>query len=69
MEFHDADLRTVLLELAEGAGVSIVIAGDVSGSVTCILEDVSWLDALHAVAETAGYVVVHEGSRRRIVPR
>jgi type II secretory pathway component HofQ len=64
MEFHDADLKTVLLALAEEAGVSIVLPGDLRGTVTCILDDVSWLDALHAVAETAGYVVVHEWPRR-----
>ena len=64
LELHDADLKTVLLALAEQAGVSIVLPGDIDGTVTCVLEDVSCLEALHAVAATAGYVVVHEGLRR-----
>jgi len=63
LEFHDADVKTVLLALAQEAGANIVLPSDLQGRVTLILHDVSWLEALHAVAEISGHVVVHEGPR------
>ena len=63
LEFHDADVKTVLLALAREAGANIVLPSDIDGKVTLILHDVSWLEALHAVAEVSGHVVVREGAR------
>ena len=63
LEFHDADVKTVLLALAQEAGANIVLPSDLEGRVTLILHDVSWLEALHVVAEVSGHVVVHEGPR------
>jgi type II secretory pathway component HofQ len=62
LELHDADVRTALLAIAAQAGVSIVIPEDVRGKVSLSLVDVSWMDALEAVASCSGHVLVRGGS-------
>lgn len=49
LKFKDADLRDVVLYLAEFAGLNVVFDPDVRGSVTTSLEDVPWDQALDIV--------------------
>ena len=62
VEFHDADVRVVLMLLAKQAGANIVLPADITGKVSLSLRDVPWREAFEAVARTAGYVVVYEES-------
>lgn len=60
MEFADADIRLVLDLLARQAGVNIVMASDVSGTVSLNLRNVHWWRALETIVKTAGYVAVRD---------
>lgn len=53
----NAPVRELLPELAAAAGVSIVMAPDVTGRVTVSLHDVPAMDALRAVIDQAGLTV------------
>jgi type II secretory pathway component GspD/PulD (secretin) len=67
LQFTDANVRTVLLLLANHAGANIILGPDVTGTVTLDVRDVDYLAALKAVVETAGqgrYVVVGTGGER-----
>ena len=68
LEFHEAELRTVLLLLAKQSGANIVISEEIEGKVTVGLRDVPWDKALEVLAKTAGYVVVYEGKERLAGP-
>jgi type II secretory pathway component GspD/PulD (secretin) len=60
MEFADADIRVVLDLLARQAGKNIVIAKDVTGTVSLNLRNVHWWRALETIVKTADYAVVKE---------
>lgn len=60
MEFADADIRVVLDLLARQAGRNIVMASDVTGTVSLNLRNVHWWRALETIVKTAGYVAVRE---------
>lgn len=54
---HDADLRALLVALAEAAGVDLVVGPAVQGRVTVHLEDVAARDALDALIEESGHMI------------
>lgn len=65
MQCQDANVRTVLMQLAEYAGANIILASDVQGTITMDLRDVDYKAAMHAVVKTiAGgkFTIVNERS-------
>lgn len=50
-----ADIRSVLLTVAEQVGLGIVIDPDVTGAVTLAVEEIALRDALDAIISPAGY--------------
>jgi type IV pilus secretin PilQ/predicted competence protein len=60
VQFQSADIRSVLTFLADYGGVNVVIAPDVSGTVTIKLRDVMWRTAMDIIGRTYGLAVVDE---------
>jgi type IV pilus secretin PilQ/predicted competence protein len=68
MRFKDADLRDVVLYLAEQASLNVVFDSDVRGVVTCDLRDVPWDQALDIVLKQNKMGKTIEGNVLRIAP-
>ena len=54
VDFHDADIRSVLLAFSEFSGVSIIASKNVSGRVTARITDVPWDQALYSLLGSNG---------------
>lgn len=54
VDFHDADIRTVLLAFSEFSGVSIIASMNVSGKVTARITDQPWDKALYSLLRNNG---------------
>lgn len=72
--YRDVPIRTALLDVGSRAGVSIVVSGGVTGTVSATLHDANLDQALHALLKQGGYryeregsVVIVLGARRRTV--
>lgn len=52
---RDADVRTVLLTIAEQAGLNLVVDHDVAGTVSVEVQDIPVIDALDAIISQAGF--------------
>ena len=57
VDFHDADIRSVLLAFSEFSGVSIVASKNVSGRITARIADQPWDQALYSLLESNGLAV------------
>jgi type IV pilus assembly protein PilQ len=68
LRFKDADLRDVVLFLADFAGLNVVFDSDVRGAVTCDLRDVPWDQALDIVLKQNKMGKTIEGNVLRIAP-
>jgi type IV pilus secretin PilQ/predicted competence protein len=68
LKFKDADLRDVVLYLAEFANLNVVFDSDVRGTVTCNLQDVPWDQALDIVLKQNKMGKTIEGNVLRIAP-
>jgi len=68
LKFKDADLRDVVLYLAEFASLNVVFDSDVRGVVTCNLQDVPWDQALDIVLKQNKMGRSIEGNVLRIAP-
>ncbi|HVP90098.1 MAG TPA: type IV pilus secretin PilQ [Terriglobales bacterium] len=68
LKFKDADLRDVVLYLAEFASLNVVFDSDVRGTVTCNLQDVPWDQALDIVLKQNKMGKSIEGNVLRIAP-
>jgi type IV pilus secretin PilQ/predicted competence protein len=68
LKFKDADLRDVVLYLAEFAGLNVVFDSDVRGTVTVNLQDVPWDQALDVVLKLNKMGRIVEGNLLRIAP-
>jgi len=68
MRFKDADLRDVVLYLADFADLNVVFDPDVRGVVTVDLRDVPWDQALDIVLRTNKMGKTIEGNVLRIAP-
>jgi type IV pilus assembly protein PilQ len=68
LKFKDADLRDVVLYLAEFASLNVVFDSDVRGVVTCNLQDVPWDQALDIVLKQNKMGKTIEGNVLRIAP-
>ncbi|MGB7293573.1 MAG: type IV pilus secretin PilQ [Thermodesulfobacteriota bacterium] len=67
-DFKDADIRDVFRILADISGFNIIIANNVTGTVTLKLSDVPWDQALDVVLEDAGLGAIVEGNVMKIAP-
>ena len=54
MQFQKIDLRAALQLLADFSGVNLVLADNVSGSLSLRLQDVPWDQALHTILQSKG---------------
>jgi type IV pilus assembly protein PilQ len=68
LKFKDADLRDVVLYLAEFADLNVVFDPEVRGSVTCDLQAVPWDQALDIVLRYNRMGKTIEGNVLRIAP-
>lgn len=60
LQFQSADVRSVLTFLSDYGGVNVVVAPEVSGTVTIKLTDVEWRTAMDIIGRTYGLAVVDE---------
>lgn len=67
-DFKDADIRDVFRILADISGFNIIIANNVTGTVTLKLSDVPWDQALDVILEDAGLGAIVEGNVMKIAP-
>jgi len=66
--FSDEDIRAIIDTIAKVSGANIVIAPQVSGTLSVHFNGVPWREALEVVAKTRGYTVVEErGNVLRVV--
>ncbi len=68
LKMKDADLRDVILYLAEFAGLNVVFDPDVRGAVTVNLQDVPWDQALELLLKQNKMGQTIEGNILRIAP-
>ncbi len=61
LSFQDTDIRKVLDTISRIAGINIIIAPEVRGTVTLKLKGVPWRAALDASVRALGYTVIEEG--------
>ena len=54
VDFHDADIRSVLLAFSEFSGVSIIASKNVAGKITARIADAPWDRALYSLLESNG---------------
>ena len=67
-DFKDADIRDVLRIIADISGFNMIIARNVSGTVTLKLTNVPWDQALDVILEDAGLGAFIEGNVMRVAP-
>lgn len=60
MDLKNAPIEEVIRTIAKLAGVNIIIATEVKGTVTLTLSEVPWLNALESIAKTSGFALVKE---------
>jgi len=60
LQFQSADIRSVLSFLADYGGVNVVVAPEVTGTVTIKLRDVKWRSAMDIIARTYDLAVVDD---------
>ena len=68
LDVHGADVRDVLRLLAETGGVNILTSGEVQGTVTTRLRDVSWEQALAAILTLTGLAQERQGNVILVAP-
>ena len=62
LEFENTDITEVIATIAKAAGMNIVTAPEVQGTITMRLRDVPARKALEAAVETLGYAVTEDGA-------
>lgn len=60
LQFQAADIKSVLTFLADYGGINVVIAPNVTGTVTIKLKDVQWRTAMDIIGRTYGLAIVDE---------
>ena len=60
MDLKNAPLDVVIREIAKPAGVNIIMTDEIKGTVTMMLNDVPWLEALEHIIKTTGFSLVQE---------
>jgi type IV pilus assembly protein PilQ len=59
--FDNAELTDVIDTIAKLSGANVVVAPEVSGTLSLRLTDVPWRDALDVAVKTLGFVIVEDG--------
>ncbi|MEQ9617931.1 MAG: type IV pilus secretin PilQ [Deltaproteobacteria bacterium] len=67
-DFKDADIRDVLRIIADISGFNMIIARNVTGTVTLKLTNIPWDQALDVILEDAGLGAFLDGNVMRIAP-
>lgn len=67
-DFKDADIRDVLRIIADISGFNMIIARNVTGTVTLKLTNIPWDQALDVILEDAGLGAYLDGNVMRIAP-
>src|SRR3989338_7473798 len=67
VNFKGADIRTVLSYISEVAGIDIVAAPDVKGTIDLKLTDKPWKTALDIIVRNYGFAYEREGDIIRVV--
>jgi type II secretory pathway component HofQ len=67
LNLTEVDIHDFLRFAHEVGGMNIVVAPDVRGRVTALLDDVPWEQAFDAVLKTNGLIGLREGSVLRVV--
>lgn len=62
LQFQSADINSVLTFLSDYGGVNVVVAPNVTGTVTIKLSNVRWQDALDIIGRTYNLSIVYEKS-------
>jgi type II secretory pathway component HofQ len=62
LQFQAADIQSVLTILADYGGVNVVVAPEVTGTVTIKLDNIGWRQAMDIIGRTYGLAVVDEES-------
>ncbi len=70
LTFQAAEIRSVIRFLADYGQVNVVVAPDVTGTVTISLRDVKWDQALDIIGQTYNLAVVHDEVKNyiRVLP-
>lgn len=68
LDLKDADIHNVLRMLADVGHVNMVVAEDVSGSITIRMRNVPWDQALDVVLQAKGLGMVRQGNLIRVAP-
>jgi type IV pilus assembly protein PilQ len=68
LDVQGTDVRDVLRLLAETGGVNILASGEVQGTITVRLVDVSWEQALEAILKLTGLAQERQGNVILVVP-
>ena len=62
LEFQGSDIRAAMTLLAEHGGANVVVAPDVSGTVTIRLRNINWRDAMDIIGRTYDLAIVDDES-------
>jgi len=68
VDFKSVDLQDVFRLLADVGKVNIVVAGEVSGTITMKLRRVPWDQALDVVAKAKGLALERDGNVILVIP-
>jgi type IV pilus assembly protein PilQ len=60
MDLKNAPLDEVIRNIAKLAGINVIISEDIKGTITMIISDVPWLEALNNLVKTSGFSLVRE---------
>lgn len=66
MNVEEADVRAVLRSISEFSGMNIVAGSEVKGSVTVLLHDVPWREALDNILKMNDFVASEDGGIIRV---
>jgi type IV pilus assembly protein PilQ len=66
MNVEEADIRTVLRSISEFSGMNIVAGSEVKGTVTVLLHDVPWREALENILRMNDFVAVEQNGIIRV---
>jgi type IV pilus assembly protein PilQ len=68
LDVQSTDVRDVLRLLAETGGVNILASGEVQGTITVLLVDIPWEQALEAVLKLTGLAQERQGNVILVAP-
>ncbi|MBU0477330.1 type IV pilus secretin PilQ [bacterium] len=67
LDLKDADIRNVIRMLSHKGNVNIVAGEEVKGTVSLLLQDVGWEQALQTILDVSGYAYEREGNLIKVM--